>query len=361
VILTWRDLAHPQAGGSEVLLDRIARGLTEQGHDVTMVCGGPVAPRPYRVLESGGRYTQYLRAPFVARRAVARADVVVDVENGIPFFAPLWTRTPTVCLVHHIHREQWGQHFPRPVAALGWSLERFGLRYAHRRSPFFTISDSSAQGLESLGIARERIRVARMGTEVPEITSPESETPLFVVLSRLVPHKRVELILEAWREVEPHTGGRLVIIGDGPERQRLVDDAPPGVEFLGFVDEVTKHELLSKAWIFLHAAHHEGWGIVIIEAGARQTPAIALDAPGVRDAIVHGVTGLLVNDVTELSEAWRALAADESHRRRLGLAARERARTLSWDETVETMRTTIESVRAEPNARFSSVRRYARG
>ena len=46
---------------------------------------------------------------------------------------------------------------------------------------------------------------------------PSHRTPLFVALSRLVPHKRVDLLLDAWREVYPITGGRFVVIGDGPE------------------------------------------------------------------------------------------------------------------------------------------------
>jgi glycosyltransferase involved in cell wall biosynthesis len=344
VILSWRDLAHPQAGGSEVLLDRMARGLMDHGHEVTMVCGGPVEPRPYRVVENGGRYTQYLRAPFAARRAVAHADVVVDVENGIPFFAPMWERRPTLCMVHHVHRDQWRQHFPRPVAKVGWTLEQFGLKRAHRRSTFLTVSDSTAQSLEEMGVDGDRIRVARIGIQVPESLPTKSEEPLFVVLSRLVPHKRIELILEAWKEVRPHTGGRLAIIGDGPQRELLESQAPEGVEFCGYVDEDRKHELLSSAWLLLHAAHHEGWGIAIIEAAARNTPAIAFDAPGVRDAIVQNTTGVLVTNVHEMSEAWRRLAADPKRRHALARAARKRARTFTWAGTIDTLCSTLESV-----------------
>jgi glycosyltransferase involved in cell wall biosynthesis len=360
-ILSWRDLAHPQAGGSEVLLDRVARGLMSRGHEVTMVCGGPVEPRPYRVTANGGRYTQYLRAPFTARRAVARADVVVDVENGIPFFAPMWERRPTVCMVHHLHREQWRQHFPRPVAAFGWMLERFGLLRAHRRSTFLTVSPSTAQSLEELGIDGDRIRVATIGIKVPDALPLKSERPLFVVLSRLVPHKRIELILEAWKRVGPETGGRLVVIGEGPERQHLEDLAPEGVEFPGFVDEKTKHELLSSAWLLLHASHHEGWGMSIIEAAARNTPAVALDAPGVRDAIVNERTGLLTHDVSQLTTAWLTLAADHARRAAMGRRARTRAYSFTWEGTIDTMCTTLESAirEASPGGRTNGNTRPA--
>jgi len=264
------------------------------------------------------------------------------VENGIPFFAPLWTRTPAVCVVHHIHREQWRQHFPRPVAAFGWMLERLALRHVHRNSRYFTVSASTAEALEALGVARERIDVAVIGVEAPRELPHKSDQPLFVALGRLVPHKRVDAMLDAWRIVQPHTGGTLVVVGDGPERSRLEQNAPPGVVFRGFVDEDEKHQLLARAWLLVHAAHHEGWGMAITEAAARNTPAIALDAPGVRDAIVNGRTGILAAGIPELATAWRALAADPARRRELGDAARSRARTFGWDATVRTMITTLE-------------------
>ena len=63
VIVAWRDIASPQAGGSELLVDQLAAGLTARGDRVTLLCGGPSAPHSYDVVRSGGPYTQFLRAP----------------------------------------------------------------------------------------------------------------------------------------------------------------------------------------------------------------------------------------------------------------------------------------------------------
>jgi hypothetical protein len=109
VFMSWRDLASPVAGGSEILVDRLARGMVDAGHEVTLVAGGPNAPRPYRVVANGSHHTQYLRAPFTFHRHVREADLVVDVSNGMTFFASLWQGAPTICLVHHVHVDQWGQ------------------------------------------------------------------------------------------------------------------------------------------------------------------------------------------------------------------------------------------------------------
>ena len=148
----WRDLAHPQAGGSEVLLDRLARGCLVRGHDVRLMCGGPVGVRPYPVEDLGGEFTQYLRAPIAYARKMRDRDVFVDVSNGIPFFAPLWRRRPVVCLVHHIHAAQWRLRFAPPVSSVGWALERRGVPLVYRRARFIAVSPSTAVGLEGLGI-----------------------------------------------------------------------------------------------------------------------------------------------------------------------------------------------------------------
>ena len=90
VFLAWRDTAHPQAGGSEVVIDQLASRLTERGHQVELLHGGPSGTHLYRSTRIGGNYSQYLRAPFSFFRRRRGVDVVIDVENGIPYFSPLW-------------------------------------------------------------------------------------------------------------------------------------------------------------------------------------------------------------------------------------------------------------------------------
>jgi glycosyltransferase involved in cell wall biosynthesis len=334
LFVTWRDLAHPQAGGSEVLIDRLARGLIERGHKAAVLCGGPVGARPYPVVDAGGTYSQYLRAPLAYRRHFLDVDLVVDVENGIPFFSPLWRRKPVLCLVHHVHEDQWGLRFPAPVAKLGWLLEKRLMPAVYAHSLFLAVSESTRGALGTIGVPPDRIRVITEGVDVHDAGVARPPTPLFTVLGRLVPHKRVDLVLRAWSKVQPEIGGELVVIGDGPDRATLEQLAGPGVRFAGHVSEDEKWRLLGRSWLLVHGAHHEGWGIAVVEAAASGTPALAFDVPGVRDAVVDGTTGLLVSTEIELVGAWLALASDESRRQNLGEAARARAALLSWDATV---------------------------
>jgi hypothetical protein len=94
VFVAWRDLANPRAGGSEVLVDKLAAGMAGRGHQVSLLCGGPSAPRPYAVVRSGGTYSQFVRAPLTYSRRLRGSDLVVEVCNGMPFLTPMWCSRP---------------------------------------------------------------------------------------------------------------------------------------------------------------------------------------------------------------------------------------------------------------------------
>ncbi|WP_426574102.1 glycosyltransferase [Aquihabitans sp. McL0605] len=336
LIAAWRDLANDLAGGSEVLIDHLCKGMTARGHDVTLLCANPVGEgHGYRVHPNGGTVDQYLRAPFAYLRHFRDADLVVDVANGVSFYAPAWRRGPSLCLVNHIHTEQWDQWFNWPVAPLGRLAERKLMPAVYRDHLFVAVSPSTADLLEELGVDRDRIRIIINGTELPATIGHEAPEPLFVGLGRLVPHKRFELAVEAFNQIQPIIGGRLVIAGDGPERDRLLEMAGPGVEIPGRISEQEKQELLSNAWLMVHPASHEGWGLVITEAAAYGAPALAFRVPGLQDSIVDGMSGVLVDRPEQLAETWLKIAQDKPLRDRLRTGALRRAAACSWDATVD--------------------------
>ena len=337
IILSHRDLANPQAGGSEIWVDNIACGAVERGHEVVHVCGGPVGERDYEVIDAGGRFPHFALASFKARRALRNADLVVEVVNGMPYFSPLWWRGPRLVVVHHVHRDMWPQFFSPPIAKFGWALERIGLRRVHRNSTFLAVSPSTASDLADLGVNPEQIRIVENGVDVdPDaLESTRAPEPMFLALGRLVMYKRVGLLVDMWQEVQPVVGGRLVIVGDGPDRPKLEARGVPGVEFRGFVDEAEKQRLLCEAWFLVHGASHEGWGVVLMEGAAHRTPAVAFDVPGVRDCVIDGETALLAADRAQFEALWIELAKDPERRRSLGAAAYEWAREHGWERNVE--------------------------
>ena len=164
--MSWRDLANDQAGGSEIFIDRLACNLVDMGHEVAHLCGGPVGERRYEVVNLGGTFSQYAKAPLVHHRTVRDWDLLVDVENGLPYFSPLWRKKPILALLLHVHTDQWALRFPAPLAAVGRFTEAKVMPLVYRRVPFVAISDSTADSLVDIGVDRDRIRVLSPGVDV---------------------------------------------------------------------------------------------------------------------------------------------------------------------------------------------------
>jgi glycosyltransferase involved in cell wall biosynthesis len=237
--------------------------------------------------------------------------------------------------MHHVHTEQWRLRFGRPVAALGRLAEGRLMPFLYHKTLFVSVSPSTRASLIGLGVDAARIRVVPNGVDFPSKPSNRSSDPLFVAVGRFVGHKRFELLLKLWPRVRCRTGGQLVLIGDGPDRRRLEALAGEGVTFAGKVSDAEKWEWLSQAWLLVHPALHEGWGMVIAEAGAAGTPAVGFRVPGVRDVIVDGYNGALVDTEDELVARWVELAVDDEQRRCLEVGASKRATEFSWPAAVD--------------------------
>jgi len=145
-----------------------------------------------------------------------------------------------------------------------------------------------------------------------------------------------------WEFVRPMTGGKLVIVGDGPELDKLRALAGPDVEFTGWVNEARKRTELSHAWLLIHPAHHEGWGTVVMEAAAASVPTIAFDVAGVRDSVLDGISGYLAEDEDDFVEQWISLASNADRRTEMSIAANARAASFTWDRAVDSFESVLE-------------------
>ncbi len=345
LILTDRDWTHPQGGGTGTnLYGQVARWVA-WGHRVTVVAGAyPGAQREERlgplltVHRVGTRLTVFPRAAWaVLRGKVGRdADVVLEVINGIAFFTPLWLRKPRVALVHHVHRRMYVEELGRRGAIAAWLLETIPLRLLYRGTPFLTISDAARRDLVAVGVPAEHIHVTYLGVEPEQFHRGErSPTPLLLYLGRLKQYKRIENVLDV---LEAIPEARLEIAGAGDHRPVLEQEiAERGlgdrVRLLGFIDEDDKPEIYARAWVALTASSAEGWCLTVTEAAACGTPSAALRVGGLPESIVDGETGMLADDVDELTVKVRDIVERPELRERLGEAAEVRARSLTWENT----------------------------
>ena len=116
----------------------------------------------------------------------------------------------------------------------------------------------------------------------------------YVTLSRLVPYKRVDLLLDAFARTPQR---RLIIVGDGPQFTTLKARAPANVSLLGRVSDDTRRNYLEHAKAFVFAGE-EDFGIALVEAQACGTPVIALARGGAIEIVIPGETGLLFDEQT---------------------------------------------------------------
>ena len=342
LLLSWRDAAHPEGGGSERYVHRVAEGLAAAGLSVELFCAAhDRAPATevvagVRVVRAGGRLGVYPRALLQVLRR--RPRLVVDVQNGLPFFSRLVTRAPVVVLVHHVHREQWPIVFGRVAGRVGWWIESVLAPRLYRRSRYVTVSGATADELVGLGVDRARITVVPNGIPRPPATSAVPSTePRLVVLGRLVPHKRVEHALDVVARLRDRWPGlRLAVVGEGwweePLRQRAAElGVADVVDFRGFLEEQAKHEVLAESWVHLCPSVKEGWGLVVSEAGQHGVPTVGYRAAGgLRESVLDGRTGVLVDDLDELTAAVDRLLADRDARAAMGAAAAAHAATFTW-------------------------------
>ena len=230
LLVNWRDTRHPEGGGSERYVERMAAGPRRPRLRVTIQCAAHANAPADEVVDGvrfrrrGGRLSVYLRALFAV--ATAKADVVVDVQNGMPFFSRLVARCPVLVLVHHVHREQWRagrRSGARPdrlvdrVAARAAAVPEVplphGVRGDPRRAGAASASRRSGPRWCATGWTRRRAR-GPTGTRIPTL----------VLVGRLVPHKQVEHAIDAVaRLAERWPKLRLEVVG-----KRLVARQPAG-------------------------------------------------------------------------------------------------------------------------------------
>jgi glycosyltransferase involved in cell wall biosynthesis len=352
LFLNWRDRSNPQAGGAEEYAEQIARRFTEAGASLTLFTSQyEDAPpydwaREYLVIREGDRFGVYLAAARHLRKHGRRYDAVVDFQNGIPFFAPAWAPSmAAVGVVHHVHQQQFDMYFRWPVNRVGRLLEGKVSREVYRQVPLVAVSPSTrAEMRHQLGF-RGPIHIVPNGVDaLTPGRLPRSRTPTIAVITRLVPHKRLHLLVDAVPALLAHWPQLHVdIAGTGPARADLASQVlrlglENTVSLPGRVSEQRKRDLLGQAWLTVAPSLGEGWGLTVLEANTLGTPAVAYDVPGLRDSVRDGRTGWLVPTTQSLAQALAdALSelTDPARRRSYATEAQRWAQRFSWDASAE--------------------------
>jgi len=200
-----------------------------------------------------------------------------------------YTYTPMRYAWHHISINGKNSHNNVLIDHYLDSFRQWDRRAASRIGEFAAISQTISQRI--VDSYQRESRVIYPPVDVERFKPNPTRDDFYITVTRLVPHKRVDLIVEAFSKLNLP----LVIVGDGPELPRLQKMATPNIRFTGFTSGEQVAELLGRARGFI-CATEEDFGIAIVEAQAAGCPVIAYGCGGALETVVEGQTGLLFSE-----------------------------------------------------------------
>lgn len=248
------------------------------------------------------RYRNYLPlAPLAIEQFDLSAHEVVVSSSYVVAKGVLTTAEQLhVSYVHSPVRYAWDLQFQylrqqRMERGLKSVLARSVLHYlrvvdavaANRVDAFLANSEHVARRIRKTYRRDAVVVYPPVDTEAFELYTAKED--YYVTLSRLVPYKRVDLLVEAFTAMPDR---ELVVIGDGPELRRLRASAGPNVTLLGYQPFEAVRHYLQRARAFVYAAE-EDFGITAVEAQACGTPVIGYGRGGLTESVIPGETGVL--------------------------------------------------------------------
>lgn len=358
LILNWRDIKNPLSGGAEILTQELSKRLVKRGHSVTQLSSSFEGSEREEILDgvkiiregNADARTLLTSVQFKAYRRYkkefeGKVDLVIDEVHGIPFFTPFYVKEKKVALICEVAGDLWNIAVRFPFNILGRIIERI-YPFLYSKIKIITISESSKKELSGIGFRTTQINVIPMGSNSKIIDSlpVKEKKPTLVFLSRLSKSKGVGDAIQSVAILKKEFPSlTLWIIGRGDKgfKKELNDlignlRIQNNVKFWNYVSEEKKEELLTKAHILLMPSAKEGWGLTIHEAGARGTPAIVYDVPGLRDVVKDNVNGIVckVNSAKDLAKNTKRLLKNKDLYEKLQNGAIDERKKHTWDKTV---------------------------
>ncbi len=241
-----------------------------------------------------------LMAPFYfpAFRALDLQDYDLIISSSTSFAKAVRKRPDArhICFCHNVTRFLWDtetylreygdyRYFAPLIEHIFQLMRNVDLKYA--QEPDLYIANSSVVARRIQSVYGKQAIVVNYPIDTSNFVFSDQKDEYYLASARMISYKRLDIIVEAFNWL----GWRLLISGDGPEKERLKSKALKNVEFLGHVSDRQRKDLFSKAKSIIVAAL-EDYGLVPVEANASGTPVIAYGAGGVLDTQIHGKTGV---------------------------------------------------------------------
>lgn len=359
LILSWRGIGHPRAGGAEIVTFEYAKAWVKAGHNVTIFTS--FFPGAKNVDEIDG--VNFLRSGSEAigvkwkaflwyiSGAHEKFDLIIDEFHGLPFFTPLYVKSKKLAFIHEVAKEVWKLNpWPKPFNLIPWIFgcifEPLIFKLFYNNILFMTVSESTKLDLVKWDIPSKKITVINNGVNIiiKSDNYQKEKKKTIIYLGALTKDKGLEDAIKTFSILNQKQNFQFWIVGRGEEQyvknQKLRiknSGLNKKIKFWGFVDEQKKFELLSKAHILINPSIREGWGLTVIEAAAMGTPTIGYNVPGLKDSIINYKTGLLVNDRTPNNLAVRIteLMNDTKIYKKMCFEAKKWSKNFNWKKSTK--------------------------
>ncbi|ARV57703.1 group 1 glycosyl transferase [Nostocales cyanobacterium HT-58-2] len=260
-----------------------------------------------------------LMAPFYfpAFRALDLQEYDLIISSSTSF-AKAVRKNPEarhICFCHNVTRFLWDtetylreygdyRYFAPLIEQIFHVMRKVDLACA--QEPDLYIANSSVVARRIKSTYGKKAIVINYPIDTSKFVFSDTKEDFYLASARMISYKRLDIIVEAFNWL----GWRLLISGNGPEKERLKSKALNNIEFVGHVTDTQRTQLFSKAKSVIVAAL-EDYGLVPVEANASGTPVIAFGAGGVLDTQIPGKTGVFFKRQTPESLQAALLEARE--------------------------------------------------
>jgi N-acetyl-alpha-D-glucosaminyl L-malate synthase BshA len=315
--------------------------LTAEGHDIHVVTE-QFDDTPEDEVMDGVHVHRFkaskLRAPLAANWILAMYRKIKEVvnENNIQLLHAHFAKTESVVAA------RVGRKLNLPVITTGhgsdlmfdfdgfcstkWS--RTWVKYGLDHSNYITtVSNALKQNAVKLGIDEAKIRVIHNWLDPGKYKLPSGMTKdkiredlnwdskIILTSRRLVKKNGVDLLIDAMIELDPELDAKLVIIGDGPEKEALKAQAEKvtshKIDFVDFTEFQNYVNMLNACDVYAVPSRWEGFGMVVLEAWAAGVPVVATEVGGIPEIIENGTNGVLVKpDPKDLANGLGSVLKD---------------------------------------------------
>ena len=331
-------------GGAEVFTREVSKRWVQNGHEVTLFtsefpgCKREEVLDGVHIIRRGGKYSVYKNAKKYYKEFFSKEnfDIVIDEVNTRPFLTPKFVNKGEriIALIHQLAREYWFYETPFPVNYVGYYfLENRWLKN-YRNQLTVTVSESTRKDLQDLGFKHVSVVGEGLNFKPLDEVSKKMASPTVVYAGRLKKAKRPDHAVRAFKIVHSRfPKAELWVIGDGSFKSDLQRMASEGVMFKGHMNNDERRNSIKRSWVLVNPSVREGFGLNIVEANALGVPCVAYNVGGLRDAVVDGQTGFLVEagNTEALAGQIIRILEDEDLRLTLSQNALSHSKAFSWD------------------------------